>query len=122
MRVLFDEHISFRLVRSLHDIFPEAKHVKYFNLENEDDERIWYFAKKEAFTIITKDDDFHQRSITFGAPPKVIWLKVGNTNRSELEQFIRSKSIEIRRFIEEDPESLLILTKAESGSQGESNP
>lgn len=98
MKLLFDEHISFRVVRSLHDIFPEAKHVKFFNLEHEDDQKIWNFAKNEGFSIITKDDDFHQRNITFGTPPKVIWLKLGNTRSSDLESFIRDKSIEIRRF------------------------
>ncbi|MCF8339970.1 MAG: DUF5615 family PIN-like protein [Chitinophagaceae bacterium] len=33
MRLLFDQNISFRVVNILIELFPEAKHVKDFNLQ-----------------------------------------------------------------------------------------
>lgn len=100
MKLLFDEHISFRMVRALLDVFPKAKHVKYFNLEQVSDDGIWRFAKKEGYAIVTKDDDFHQKSLTLGHPPKVIWLKINNANSKELEAFIRNKASVMGEFIE----------------------
>ena len=100
MKLLFDEHFSFRSVRALHDLFPEAKHVKFFRLEQGSDDAIWQFAKKEGYTIVTKDDDFHQRSLTLGHPPKIVWLKIPNTKRSELEGFIRKEALIIEQFLE----------------------
>jgi predicted nuclease of predicted toxin-antitoxin system len=109
MKLLFDEHISSRTVRALNDLFPEAKHVSFFNLDQESDESIWQFARKEGFTIITKDDDFHQKSLAFGQPPKVIWIKTRNAKKRELEKFIREKASTIAKFVSEGNESLLIL-------------
>ncbi len=116
MKLLFDEHFSFRLVRALQDVFPEAKHVKYYNLESEADDRIWHFAKNEGYTIVTKDDDFHQRSITFGHPPKIVWLKVGNLKRQEIEAILRNRSQRILDFVLYAEESLFVI------EAGEGNP
>jgi predicted nuclease of predicted toxin-antitoxin system len=58
--------------------------VKFHQLEHESDELIWDFAKANGYAIVTKDDGFHQRSLTLGHPPKVLWLKVGNGSRYEL--------------------------------------
>ncbi|MGH8509823.1 MAG: DUF5615 family PIN-like protein [Gammaproteobacteria bacterium] len=32
----------------------------------------------EGFLLTTKDSDFDQRSLVFGAPPNVLWLRIGN--------------------------------------------
>ena len=47
---------------------------------------VWEWAKQHEFTIVSKDTDFHQRTIVFGHPPKFIWLRVGNcqTTRTRL--------------------------------------
>ena len=39
---------------------------------------IWERAGQEAYAIVSKDNDFRQLSFVHGAPPKVIWLSVGN--------------------------------------------
>ena len=52
MKLLFDQHISFRVVRALLDIFPEPKHVKFHQLEHDSDEAIWDFAKAKGYAII----------------------------------------------------------------------
>ncbi|MCH2157145.1 MAG: DUF5615 family PIN-like protein, partial [Opitutales bacterium] len=72
-------------------------------------EKIWYFAAREGYTIVTKDDDFHQRALTLGGPPKIIWINTPNMRRAETEQFFRSKREQIIDF-ENRKESLLVLS------------
>jgi predicted nuclease of predicted toxin-antitoxin system len=109
MKLLFDEHISFRTVRALHDLFPDARHLKFFNLEEATDLEIWAFAKKNGYSIVTKDDDFRELSMAFGHPPKVIWINAGNIKKSGLENFLRDKAAVVCNFVEADEGSLLVL-------------
>jgi predicted nuclease of predicted toxin-antitoxin system len=34
--------------------------------------------------LVTKDEDFHRLSVLRGAPPKVVWLRVGNCTTRDL--------------------------------------
>ena len=67
-------------------------------LDESEDHEIWTFAKVNEFTIVTKDSDFNDLSIIRGHPPKVIWLRVGNCNVSEIEEKIRENLITINEF------------------------
>ena len=55
MRLLFDQNISFRVIKGIQDVFPLAKQVRELGLENYSDRLIWEFAKKEDYTIVTFD-------------------------------------------------------------------
>ena len=111
MRLLFDQHFSRRVVRALKDSFPECHHVKYFHLEQASDEEIWDFAKINGYSIVTKDNDFHQKSLLFGAPPKVVWVKLGNADNDTMGTFLRERAEAIRAFHLEKEASLLVLNK-----------
>jgi predicted nuclease of predicted toxin-antitoxin system len=74
VKLLFDENLSYRLVAQLAPIFPGSQHVDSIGLHSRADVEIWNFARDNGFTIVTKDDDFRQRSFLSGAPPKVVWL------------------------------------------------
>ena len=95
MKILFDEQLSFKLVRKLQDIFPGSKHVKDLSLEREDDFKIWDFARKNDFVIATKDSDFIDIANVQGHPPFVIWLRTGNVSVIETEKHIRHNAIKI---------------------------
>ncbi len=41
MKLLFDQNISFRLVRSIVHVFPDSKHVSDVGLKNCEDQEIW---------------------------------------------------------------------------------
>lgn len=110
MKLLFDEHISFRVVRALQDVVPESRHVKFHNLQQDSDEAIWDFAKANGYIIVSRDDDFHQRSLALGHPPKVVWLKIENCSRDVLEQFVREHLDTIRAFATDADASLLVLS------------
>jgi predicted nuclease of predicted toxin-antitoxin system len=86
MKLLFDENLSPRLAFSVGKDYPGSKHVGELDLSHRDDSEIWLPAKLNGFTIVSKDSDFYDRSLLYGAPPKVIWLKVGNCSTTSIEQ------------------------------------
>ena len=75
MNLLFDQNISFRIVRILKDLYPEAKQVKDVGLENSSDLVIWQYAKENNCAIVTFDADFYGLSLVKGIPPKIIMVK-----------------------------------------------
>ena len=85
MRLLFDQNLSRKLVTRLADIFPEASHVQFDGLAEKTDTEIWEFAKANDFCIVTQDADFAEKSRLYGSPPKVVWLRCGNTPTKEVE-------------------------------------
>ncbi len=100
MKLLFDENISFKLCKRLEDIYPNSTHVRFVNLENKNDSKLWEFAKTENYVIVTQDSDFNDISVMNGFPPYVVWLKTGNSRVSEIEKTLRTNSIKIRELLE----------------------
>ncbi len=109
MRLLFDENISFKLCKRLEDIYPNSTHVRFVNLENKDDYEIWKFAKEESYIIVTQDSDFSDMSILKGFPPYVVWIKTGNSLVSEIENILRTRSITIRAFFDNQSIGLIAI-------------
>ena len=46
MRLLFDQNISFRIVKKLNDSFPDCRHVSDCGLMETEDLEIWEYAKQ----------------------------------------------------------------------------
>lgn len=107
MKLLFDENLSFRLVSALADIYPGSAHVREVGLLGAADGAIWAYAAEHAFLLTSKDTDFYERSVLFGAPPKVIWLRIGNRPVAETAGILRGQYIRIRRF-HEDPRATFL--------------
>ena len=108
--LLFDQNLSHQLVSLLADLFPGAIHVRQLGLERADDDVIWTHAKRSGLTIVSKDSDFHQRSLVFGPPPKLVWLRVGNSPTGGIERLLRGRHREIRVFIESPEGAFLVLS------------
>jgi predicted nuclease of predicted toxin-antitoxin system len=109
MKLLFDQNLSPRLPGLLSDIYPESVHVREVGLREADDLAIWQYAKAEGYAIISKDSDFQQRSLLHGAPPKFIWLRVGNCTVKRIHDLLRSYSAAIHTFDLDDSKSHLML-------------
>ncbi|MGH7857159.1 MAG: DUF5615 family PIN-like protein [Candidatus Binatia bacterium] len=109
MKLLFDQNLSPRLVHGLADVYPDSAHVRDFGLEADDDEPVWLHAKAEGFTIVTKDDDFRQRTFLRGSPPKVVWVRLGNCRTAEVEATLRSRAAEVLAFGADPDAALLVL-------------
>ena len=59
------------------------------------------YAKSYDLVIVTKDADFYDRIILEGAPPKVIWIRLGNIRRKKLEEQIQAQWHEIQKLLEQ---------------------
>ena len=99
MKILFDQNISFRIIKNLKEVWPEAKQVRELGLENKTDREIWNFARENGFAIVTFDSDFFDLSNLFGIPPKIIWLRFGNRNTKALTSLILSKTNLMKDFL-----------------------
>jgi predicted nuclease of predicted toxin-antitoxin system len=114
VKLLFDENLSPRLAQALEPEYPGSAHVRTLGLSGATDGAIWERARQAAYAIVSKDNDFRQLSFLHGAPPKVIWLSVGNAGTEAILRFLRSQRAEIRVFEADTEASLLALTVAES--------
>lgn len=109
MKLLLDENLSDHIIPKIIDLYPNSEHVKSLRLTNTDDVVIWEFAKSNDFVIVSKDSDFHQRSLLYGYPPKFIYLRIGNSPTSKIVQIMRDKFDTISTFVDSEVESILVL-------------
>ncbi len=109
MKLLFDENLSPRLAKDLEALFPGSRHVDQADLHGQPDGVIWEYARLQGFTIVSKDNDFRQRSFLSGAPPKVVWLSVGNAGTDAIGLLLRDSHARIEAFVADPDESLLVL-------------
>ena len=109
MKLLLDENLSDRIVSQIVDLYPGSSHVKQHGLVQTSDTVIWSFAAANDFVIVSKDSDFHQRSLLLGAPPKFVFLKVGNCPTSRITSLLRSEYIvkERNHDHDKDPKSCI---------------
>lgn len=110
MKLLLDENLSPRLTGLLADVYPHSVHVHEVGLGAASDTRVWEYAAAQGYTIVSKDADFHQRSFVLGAPPKVIWLRLGNSSVATTADLLRSRHVEVQRFHEDADASFLALS------------
>ena len=109
MKLLFDENLSPRLVERLNDLYPDCVHVREVGLERSPDEAVWNYARANAFTIVTQDADFGEMSVLLDSPPKVIWLRRGNSSTGEIETILRAQYAAIVAFHNAPQEAVLAL-------------
>ncbi|MGC9343795.1 MAG: DUF5615 family PIN-like protein [Bacteroidales bacterium] len=93
-------NISYRITHLIAEIFSESKQVRELKLENSTESQIWEYAKINYFCIVTFDSDFYDLSLVKGSPPKIIWLRMGNSPTKSLEKIIRDNEILIKEFLE----------------------
>lgn len=111
MKLLFDENLSYRLVALLGADFLGSQHVRDVEMLGASDQRIWEFARANDFVLVSKDNDFRQRSFVAGAPPKVVWLEVGNDGTPEIATLLRRSRVALQRFGDDGDSALLVLSK-----------
>jgi len=99
MKLLFDQNISFRVIKKLDANFYGSCQVRELGLQQFSDKQIWTFAKENDFSIVTFDSDFFDLANLYGHPPKIIWLRTGNRTTTEIVELLISKSELINDFI-----------------------
>ncbi len=95
MKLLFDQNISFRITT----YFKDSYQVKQLGLENKTDLEIWEFSKNNNYAIVTFDSDFIDMANLKGCPPKIIWLRFGNSTTKEIIKILKQKEQLIFEFI-----------------------
>ena len=109
MKLLLDENLSDQVVPHLLDLYPGSTHVKSHGLIHTDDVLIWTFAQQHGYTLVSKDADFHQRSLVFGHPPRLVFLRVGNCPTSRITQLLRANYVLLSAFDSDPSASILVL-------------
>ena len=109
MKLLFDQNLSPSLVKKLVDLFPGSTHTELAGLARTDDRSIWQYCLQEEFVVVSKDNDFSFLAMQKGAPPKAIWIRLGNCTTDDVENVIRRDIDAIFAFGENAEAALLIV-------------
>ena len=104
INILLDENLSFKIKKELKNLFNDLKHVSDLNLVNTNDYTIWDYAKTHHYSIVTFDANFIDLSVLNGFPPKIIWLRFGNSSNLKIINKLLERKEAILSF-QENPET-----------------
>ena len=107
MKLLLDHNISHKLCVRLSDVYPESSHTRFLHFERAADPEIWFHARTHGFIVVTKDKDIGEFAVLKGAPPKVVWLRMGNCGTRAVEAALRA-SFERISALAEDTEHIVL--------------
>jgi predicted nuclease of predicted toxin-antitoxin system len=107
--LLFDEQLSEELSLLLRDVFPDSLHVRQIGAGGAPDSAVWQLAKDRGCVLVTKDEDFHRFSVLRGAPPKVVWLRLGNCTTEAVATLLRQHVADLHAFAEQTEATFLEL-------------
>ena len=108
MKLLLDENLSDRVVSHIRHLYPDSTHVKQLGLTQTSDTLIWSHAKQHGY-LVSKDADFHQRSLVLGHPPKVVFLRIGNCPTDQVIHLLRINQPLMSAFESDSNASILVL-------------
>jgi predicted nuclease of predicted toxin-antitoxin system len=106
LKLLPDQNLPRRLAESLKSHFAEVRHISRIGMQSASDEEIWLFARDNGFAILSKDADFHHFELPLQAPPKTIWLELGNTSTNELRECLVGNLDLVSDFLGDDSSAL----------------
>ena len=112
MKLLFDQNISYKILKKIPDSFKNSSHIKYENLINATDLEIWNYARSNEFTIVTFDADFDDLRLLHGFPPKIIWIRTGNISNNHIVKLLENYQFDIFDFINDTESGCLEITKS----------
>jgi predicted nuclease of predicted toxin-antitoxin system len=98
MKLLFDQNISYRILKKLSKTFSGSSHVRLEGLTNYSDLEIWEYAKVNRFIIVSYDSDFYDISLLKGNPPKILWILTGNLRTKELAYLLNNHVKDLIEF------------------------
>ena len=109
MKLLLDANVSLRLVSMVKEHFGECVHVD--DISELDfpakDTKIWQYAKNNGYTIVTRDNDFNDLLAIRGFPPKIIWLRTGNSSRKFTADLLIHHKDAIEKLLQSEEYGLL---------------
>jgi predicted nuclease of predicted toxin-antitoxin system len=109
-RLFFDEPLSEELCEALADIFPGSLHVRLLGHGGAADATVWDLARTHGCLVVSKDEDFHRLAVLRGAPPKFVWIQLGNCTTMDIAHLLRRHHDDIVRFSEQSEATVLELS------------
>ena len=100
MKFIVDAQLPPALARLLRESGCDAFAVREIGLREANDAEIWRYAVQQQAAIITKDEDFAERSLYSRDQPVIVWLRIGNTSNQALLRWFVPLWPEIMRRIE----------------------
>lgn len=97
-----------RLCTAVNEALGEIRHVRELGLQESTDAEVFEYARDRGMTIVTKDSDFQALLALRGAPPCVIWLRVGNVTTVTLEKLLREHAEAINDFHNTEAACLIV--------------
>jgi len=88
VKFLVDANLPPRLCVWLRSRRHEAEHLVDLNLLTATDTQIWQRGRLENLVIFSKDVDFYERALVYGAPPQVVHVAVGNCSNNLLSDLL----------------------------------
>lgn len=98
MKLLFDQNLSRKLVPYVAQDYPGSAHVLLLGLARSNDSDIWYYARHHGYSLVTKNTDMVDLCVLRGAPPKVLWLRIGNCTTDIVRDVLDQNRDRIGRF------------------------
>jgi predicted nuclease of predicted toxin-antitoxin system len=108
-RLLLDENLSERLLKTLTSVFPGSTHIRTLGRSGASDASVWEIARDGGFVLVTRDEDFVGMSVLQGAPPKVVWLNIGNARNALIAALLRARAEAIEQFLIHDEYTFLAI-------------
>ena len=110
MKLLLDANLSYRLTKKLAAKFPDCLHVTRTGLPiPAEDIAIWQWAKTNGWIIVTNDNNYYNLANTYGFPPKVVLLRMGNQSSSGVVETLLKHDNDIQNLDKSDEFGLLEL-------------
>jgi predicted nuclease of predicted toxin-antitoxin system len=113
--LLIDENLPASIARILPVDSSHATDVA----DRPSDRQLWDYARSRGWNILTRDTDFFDRIMLDGSPPKVIWVRLGNIRKRDLEAKLLQlwpsivNLLEDSDLVEIHPDSLEAVKKTE---------
>ena len=108
-RLFFDEPLSEALCETLADIFPNSLYIRLLGQGGAADAIVWDLARQHGCLVVSNDGDFHRLALLRGAPPKFIWIWLGNCTTDDVAQLLRRPYDDIVQFDDQDEATVLEL-------------
>jgi predicted nuclease of predicted toxin-antitoxin system len=108
-RLLFDDNLSNRLPQRLASTYPDSLHAASTVTRGASDDAIWEQARAGGFVLVTKDEDFQRMSVLRGAPPKVLWICLGNCTTDDIADLLEKNVEVVTAFIDHPEATFLAL-------------
>lgn len=105
MQLLFDENISYRIIKKIAPVYPNCESSVRLKLIGQPDADVWQKAKQLGYDIVTFDEDYVFLSESRGFPPKVVFIRPASIPTKPLAELLIREYETIRTFLVSKPKS-----------------